>query len=102
MKIVVIDGDLVPEGLDSDKFSGKIVKPRDGKRPLLVGNTEVTLNGGVGIVGDISFTDNSKWIRSGKFRLGACVDSERCGTVIKIQEGLTEKFTVKDHRGECK
>ncbi|KAF3339630.1 Protein SAR DEFICIENT 1 [Carex littledalei] len=100
VKIAVIDGDLDLEGLDSDKFSSKIVKARDGKRPLLVGNTEVTLNQGVGIIGDTYFTDNSKWLRSGKFRLGACIDSERCGTVIKIQEGLSEKFTVKDHRGE--
>jgi Calmodulin binding protein-like len=102
VKIVVIDGDLEPEGLDSGKFSGNIVKARDGKRPLLLGNTAITLNGGVGNVGEISFTDNSKWRRSGKFRLGVCVDSEHCGTIIKIQEGLTEKFTVKDHRGECK
>ncbi|KAF3341853.1 Protein SAR DEFICIENT 1 [Carex littledalei] len=99
--IVVIDGDLEQEGLDSDKFSSKIVKQREGKRPLLVGNTEVTFNQqGVGTIGDICFTDNSKWLRSGKFLLGACIDSERCGTIIKIQEGLSEKFAVKDHRGE--
>ncbi|KAF3341993.1 Protein SAR DEFICIENT 1 [Carex littledalei] len=73
VKIVVIDGDLELEGLDSDKFSSKIVKPREGRRPLLLGNTEVTLNQqGVGTIGEICFTDNSKWLRSGKFRLGAC------------------------------
>ncbi|XP_078151704.1 calmodulin-binding protein 60 E-like [Carex rostrata] len=100
VKIVVIDGDLELEGLDSDKFSSKIVKPRDGKRPLLVGNTEVNLNQGVGTIGDMHFTDNSKWLRSGKFRLGVCIDSKRCGTIITFQEGLSEKFIVKDHRGE--
>ncbi|KAF3341992.1 Protein SAR DEFICIENT 1 [Carex littledalei] len=98
--IVVIDGDLEQEGLDSDKFNSKIVKRREGKRPLLVGNTEVTFNQqGVGTTGDICFTDNSSWLRSRKFRLGACIDSKRCGTNIKIQEGLSEKFVVKDQRG---
>ena len=95
-------GILELEGLDSDKFSSKIVKPGDGKGSLLVGNTEVNLNQGVGTIGDMHFTDNSRWLRSGKFRLGACIDSERRGTIITFQEGLSEKFVVKDHRGECK
>ncbi|XP_078153620.1 uncharacterized protein LOC144548781 isoform X2 [Carex rostrata] len=100
VKIVVIDGDLELEGLDSDKFNSTIVKQREGKRPLLIGNTEVTFNQqGVGTIGDIYFTDNSKWLRCGKFRLGACIDSKRCGTIINIQEGLSEKFKVKDQRG---
>lgn len=38
--MVVINGDLELEGFDSNKFSSKIVKPRDGRRPLLVGNSE--------------------------------------------------------------
>ena len=101
VKMVVINGYLELQGFDSDKFSSKIVKARDGKRPLLVGNTEVTLKQGVGIIGDTYFTDNSKWLRSGKFRLGACIDSKHCGTSIKIQEGLSEKFSVKDRRGLC-
>ncbi|KAJ4797917.1 Calmodulin binding protein [Rhynchospora pubera] len=100
VKLVVIDGDLEKEGLDSDKFGSKIVQPRDGRRPLLVGNTEVVLNQGVGTVGDVYCTDNSKWLRCGKFRLGAFVDSEGSSNVIKIQEGLSDKFAVKDHRGE--
>ncbi|XP_078153207.1 calmodulin-binding protein 60 B-like [Carex rostrata] len=101
VKIVVIDGDSELEGLDSDKFNSKIVKQREGKGPLLVGNTEVTFNQqGVGTIGELHFTDNSKWLRCGKFRLAACIDSERCGTTMKIQEGLSEKFVVKDQRGK--
>ncbi|KAJ3709311.1 hypothetical protein LUZ61_013016 [Rhynchospora tenuis] len=100
VKLVVVDGDVELKALDSDTFSGKIVKQRDGRRPLLVGKTEVCLNQGVGTVGEIYFTDNSKWLRSGKFRLGAFIDSEGRGNVINIQKGLTDKFAVKDHRGE--
>jgi len=46
------------------------VREREGKRPLLTGDTTVQLKDGVGVVGDITFTDNSSWIRSRKFRLG--------------------------------
>lgn len=53
-----------------EEFEQFIVKEREGKRPLLTGDTTVQLKDGVGFLGDITFTDNSSWIRSRKFRLG--------------------------------
>ncbi|XP_008797626.1 calmodulin-binding protein 60 D-like isoform X2 [Phoenix dactylifera] len=102
IEIVVLDGDF-PSGdqeqWTSDEFNGRIVKEREGKRPLLIGEHTVTLRDGMAHIGELMFTDNSSWIRSRKFRLGARVfpgsyDGPR------IKEALTESFTVKDHRGE--
>ncbi|KAJ3683431.1 hypothetical protein LUZ60_013658 [Juncus effusus] len=106
-RIVVIDGDLEEEGCDSNKFNSNIVRPRDGKPALLNGNTIITLKRGVGKLEGLSFTDNSRSVRSGKFRLGICVDLGTCASTstnivngIKIKEGLSDKFVVKDHRSE--
>jgi hypothetical protein len=59
-------------------------------------------NHGVAVIDDVSFTDNSSWIRSRKFRIGVRVVmlTDSCG--LRIQEAVSESFTVKDHRGECK
>ncbi|KAJ3683429.1 hypothetical protein LUZ60_013656 [Juncus effusus] len=104
VQIVVIDGDFEEEGCDSNKFNDKIVRPRDGKAALLSGKTIITLKQGVGNLEGVSFTDNSRFIRSGKFRLGVCVDSGTSTSTDTsngiIKEGLSEKFAVKDHRGE--
>jgi hypothetical protein len=78
-----------------------VVKEREGKRPLLTGDLQVTLKEGVGTLGELIFTDNSSWIRSRKFRLGLKVASGCCED-IRIREAKTDAFTVKDHRGECK
>jgi hypothetical protein len=75
------------------------VKEREGKRPLLFGDLQVTLKEGVGTLGELTFTDNSSWIRSRKFRLGMKVASG-FGESIRIREAKTVAFTVKDHRGE--
>ncbi|KAG8367705.1 hypothetical protein BUALT_Bualt16G0100800 [Buddleja alternifolia] len=48
---------------------------------------------------DLTFTDNSSWTRSKKFRLGLKVSSGYCEGV-RIREAKTEAFIVKDHRGE--
>lgn len=101
VEIVVLDGDF-PSKDDvwtSDDFARNIVKERNGKRPLLTGDLSVTVRGGVASVGDLEFTDNSSWIRSRKFRLGARVAVHGEGVVIR--EAITEAFVVKDHRGEC-
>ncbi|CAA2938338.1 calmodulin-binding 60 B-like [Olea europaea subsp. europaea] len=57
------------------------------------------LKEGVGTLGDLTFTDNSSWLRSRKFRLGLKVASGYCEG-IRIREAKTEAFTVKDRRGE--
>ncbi|XP_071710363.1 calmodulin-binding protein 60 E [Rutidosis leptorrhynchoides] len=102
LNIVVLEGDFNDENSENwslDHFENHEVKAREGKRPLLTGELQVTLNEGVGTLGDLTFTDNSSWIRSRKFRLGLKVASGYC-VGIRIQEAKTEAFAVKDHRGE--
>ncbi|KAL2480965.1 Calmodulin-binding protein 60 B [Abeliophyllum distichum] len=102
LDIVVLEGDFNNEGDEGwtlEEFESHVVKEREGKRPLLNGDLQVTLKEGVGTLGDLIFTDNSSWIRSRKFRLGLKVASGHCEGV-RIREAKTEAFTVKDHRGE--
>ncbi|KAL2480955.1 Calmodulin-binding protein 60 B [Abeliophyllum distichum] len=102
LDIVVLEGDFNNEGDEGwtlEEFESHVVKEREGKRPLLNGDLQVTLKEGVGTLGDLIFTDNSSWIRSRKFRLGLKVASGYCEGV-RIREAKTEAFTVKDHRGE--
>ncbi|XP_060171561.1 calmodulin-binding protein 60 B-like [Lycium barbarum] len=102
LDVVVLEGDFNnedDEGWTQEEFDSHVVKEREGKRPLLTGELQVTLKDGVGTLGDLTFTDNSSWIRSRKFRLGMKVASGYCEGV-RIREAKTEAFTVKDHRGE--
>ncbi|KAI3889717.1 hypothetical protein MKX03_007739 [Papaver bracteatum] len=102
LDVVVLEGDFNNEDNDNwtqEEFESRTVKEREGKRPLLTGELVVTLKGGVGTLGDLTFTDNSSWIRSRKFRLGLKVSSGYCEG-LRIREAKTEAFTVKDHRGE--
>ncbi|KAL8460200.1 hypothetical protein ACS0TY_031150 [Phlomoides rotata] len=102
LDIIVLEGDFNTEddeGWSQEEFESHIVKEREGKRPLLTGELQVTLKEGVGTLGDLTFTDNSSWIRSRKFRLGLKVASGY-GEGVRIREAKTEAFTVKDHRGE--
>ncbi|KAK3011450.1 hypothetical protein RJ639_011148, partial [Escallonia herrerae] len=101
LDVVVLEGDFNnedDEDWSKEEFEGHIVKEREGKRPLLTGDLQVALREGVGTLGDITFTDNSSWIRSRKFRLGLKVVSGSEG--VRLREAKTEAFTVKDHRGE--
>ncbi|KAK4804359.1 hypothetical protein SAY86_004176 [Trapa natans] len=102
LDVVVLEGDFCKEDDDSwtqEEFDSHIVKEREGKRPLLTGELQFTLKDGVGTLGELSFTDNSSWIRSRKFRLGLRV-VPGCSEGVRIREAKTEAFTVKDHRGE--
>ncbi|XP_073278297.1 calmodulin-binding protein 60 D-like [Primulina huaijiensis] len=102
LDVVTLEGDFNNEDNEDwneEEFESHIVKEREGKRPLLTGDLLVTLKEGVGTLGDLTFTDNSSWIRSRKFRLGLKVASGYCEGV-RIREAKTEAFTVKDHRGE--
>lgn len=104
LDVIVLEGDFNNEDDDTwsqEEFDSHIVKEREGKRPLLTGDLQVTLKDGVGTLADLTFTDNSSWIRSRKFRLGLKVSSGCCEG-MRIREAKTEAFTVKDHRGECK
>ncbi|XP_012091499.1 calmodulin-binding protein 60 B [Jatropha curcas] len=102
LDVIVLEGDFNNEDVDNwtqEEFDSHIVKEREGKRPLLTGDLQVTLKEGVGTLGELTFTDNSSWIRSRKFRLGLKVSPGYCEGV-RIREAKTDAFTVKDHRGE--
>ncbi|KAL3515979.1 hypothetical protein ACH5RR_022881 [Cinchona calisaya] len=95
--IVVLDGDFNKDDQEDwtkQEFENRTVREREGKRPLVTGTLVVSLKEGIGYVEDVSFTDNSSWRRSGKFRLGAITSEEN------IREGISNAFKVKDHRGE--
>ncbi|KAL9355567.1 hypothetical protein Peur_053537 [Populus x canadensis] len=102
LDVIVLEGDFNNEDDDNwtrEEFESHVVKEREGKRPLLTGDLQVTLKEGVGTLGELTFTDNSSWIRSRKFRLGLKVASGCCEG-IRVREAKTDAFTVKDHRGE--
>ncbi|KAJ4826056.1 Calmodulin-binding protein 60 E [Turnera subulata] len=102
LNVVVLEGDFNEESDEDwtiEHFESNEVKEREGKRPLLTGDLQVILKEGVGTLGDLTFTDNSSWIRSRKFRLGLKVAPGYCEG-IRIREAKTEAFAVKDHRGE--
>ncbi|KAI5414927.1 calmodulin-binding protein 60 B [Lathyrus oleraceus] len=102
LDVVVLEGDFNNEDDEDwtqEEFESHVVKEREGKRPLLTGDLQVTLKEGVGTLGELTFTDNSSWIRSRKFRLGMKV-AAGFGDSIRIREAKTVAFTVKDHRGE--
>ncbi|PUZ76147.1 hypothetical protein GQ55_1G266600 [Panicum hallii var. hallii] len=102
LDILVLEGDFnkeEDEDWTEEEFENNIVKEREGKRPLLTGDLQVTLKEGVGTIGELTFTDNSSWIRSRKFRLGLRIAPGFCEG-IRVREAKTEAFPVKDHRGE--
>lgn len=104
LDVVVLEGDFNDEDDEAwtqEDFESHVVKEREGKRPLLTGDLQVSLKEGVGTLGELIFTDNSSWIRSRKFRLGVKVASGFCDG-IRVREAKTDAFTVKDHRGECR
>lgn len=101
VEIVVLEGDFDGDEGDTwthEEFKNNIVREREGKKPLLTGDVFLNLKEGIGLVGEISFTDNSSWTRSRKFRLGARVVDNSDGT--RTREAKTESFIVRDHRGE--
>ncbi|XP_060204795.1 calmodulin-binding protein 60 A-like isoform X2 [Lycium barbarum] len=101
VEIVVLEGDFDGDDADNwtaEEFKNNIVREREGKKPLLTGDAFLFLKDGIGWVSDISFTDNSSWTRSRKFRLGARLVDSFEG--INVREAKTESFIVRDHRGE--
>ncbi|CAA7017157.1 unnamed protein product [Microthlaspi erraticum] len=94
LEIVPLNADFTEENWNVDGFKRNILKSREGKRPLLTGDLTVTLKDGVGVIaGDVSFSDNSSWTRSRKFRLGARLTG---GGAV---EARSEAFGCKDQRG---
>lgn len=100
--VVVLKGDFNNED-DGDwpweEFERHVMKEREGKRPLLTGYLKVSLKEGVGSLGKFTFTDNSSWTPSGKFRLGVKFESGFCEG-IHVRGAKTNAFIVIDQRGE--
>ncbi|KAL0792430.1 hypothetical protein Bca101_063807 [Brassica carinata] len=95
VEIVPLNADFTEESWTVDVFKGYIEKKREGKRPLLTGDLTVTLKNGFGVIaGVVTFSDNSSWTRSKRFRLGARLTG---GGAL---EARSEAFKVKDQRGE--
>ncbi|CAL0306830.1 unnamed protein product [Lupinus luteus] len=100
VEIVVLEGDFEDESDNwmPEEFKSNIVREREGKKALLTGDVILHLKDGTGMVGEISFTDNSSWTRSRRFRLGARVVGNFDDIIIR--EAKTGSFVVRDHRGE--
>ncbi|KAH7682577.1 CALMODULIN-BINDING PROTEIN60 [Dioscorea alata] len=101
VEIVAVNGDFPGDREEwmATEFNNNIMREREGRRPLLLGDVSVTLRDGVAYITNLSFTDNSSWIRSRHFRIGARVVPDSYDGP-RILEALTERFTVKDQRGE--
>ncbi|WZZ50662.1 hypothetical protein YC2023_050769 [Brassica napus] len=95
LEIVALNADIAEESFTTEEFNRNILRPREGKPPLLAGDLTVTLEDGVGVVsGDVTFTENSSWTRC---RLGAKVRQQ--GGVV---EAITRAFVCRDRPGgEC-
>ncbi|PHU24659.1 Calmodulin-binding protein 60 D [Capsicum chinense] len=99
--LVVLDGEFNPddhEDWTEEEFSKKVIREREGKRPLLTGDLIIQLRDGVGYLGNVSFTDNSSWTKSRTFRLGLKLIN-RSGE-FRVREGVSKPLIVRDHRGE--
>ncbi|XP_042047808.1 calmodulin-binding protein 60 B-like [Salvia splendens] len=102
--VVVVQGGFDGEECTAKEFDSNVVQSRQGKRPLLNGEAIVALKDGVGYIHNLSFTDNSRWDRTGTFRLGLRVHSSSSSGSgsgeASVREGVSNAFKVKDQRGE--
>jgi len=100
IRVVVLDGDFNRHNQEcwtQEEFNNTTVRPRDKVGAVLTGDLELSLTNGEAYLHSATFIDNSKFVRSGKFRLGVMVIDN---LVERVQEGVTEPFTVKERRGE--
>lgn len=81
-----------------ETFDQSVLKEREGKRPLLIGELVLTLKEGTGVLGDVEFTDSSSCTRSRQFRIGFQALPGYCEN---IREAVTDPFTVKWKRGKA-
>ncbi|XP_022159668.1 calmodulin-binding protein 60 A-like [Momordica charantia] len=76
---------------------------REGRRPLIVGDDQkIHLKDGIGLIKNLSFTDNSSWTKSKTFRIAVKVIDEGISAQFpKIEEAISEPIRVFDQRGEA-
>ncbi|CAN6867906.1 unnamed protein product [Brassica oleracea] len=96
LEIVALNADIAEESFTTtEEFNRNILRPRQGKPPLLVGDLTVTLKDGVGVVsGDVTFTENWSWTRCRMFRLGAKVTQQG-----GVAEAISRAFVCRDRPG---
>ncbi|KAK4786647.1 hypothetical protein SAY86_010480 [Trapa natans] len=95
--IVVLNGDFDSQG--EAELASNVVREREGQRPLITGDRTVNLQEGLAYLSNITFTDNSSWTRSRRFRLGAHI-SQKAPFQGTIKGAASNSFIVKDQRGE--
>ncbi|KAF7848310.1 hypothetical protein BT93_L2107 [Corymbia citriodora subsp. variegata] len=101
LEVVVVDSDYETVGCHNwtqEDFDKSVVRPREEKGPLLVGNVG-NLNRGTGVLRNVRFTDNSSWTRSKTFRLAVRASPEYREN---IREAISGPITVKAKRGQGK
>ncbi|CAD6250617.1 unnamed protein product [Miscanthus lutarioriparius] len=100
VKIVVLDGEFNKENKEQwneNSFKTSIVHCRPGKQPLFANELYLRLENGVAPLCGVKFQDNSSFVPSKKFKLGAMADDDNISE--KILEGISESFAVKDGHG---
>nr|XP_018673560.1 PREDICTED: calmodulin-binding protein 60 D-like isoform X1 [Musa acuminata subsp. malaccensis] len=102
VEVVVLNGDFPSRDDDdwtAEEFNRNVVKQREGRAQLLVGDRKVAVCEGMASFEDLEFTDNSSWVRSGRFIFGVRVAPGNYEGP-RIKEAVTKPFKVLDRRGE--
>ena len=102
--LVLLDGDYDETNRSLSELKRNILSPRDGKRPLLVGDgIKLILENGFASIKCVCITDNSSWMKSKKFRLGVMIIDENILAMYPtIGAAVSQPFRAMDHRGEGK
>ncbi|XP_077217811.1 calmodulin-binding protein 60 B-like [Tasmannia lanceolata] len=101
IEILLLNGEFgkyEEEDWTEKEFDNSVIRARENKMPLLTGDLRIKLQNGVGRLNNsIVITDNSSWVKSRKFRLGARVVRSSV-TEERVKEARSEAFFVKDGR----
>lgn len=100
VEVVVLHGNFNAKNEEQwtpEDFSKQIVCGREKSAQLLTGNLTLKLNGGEALLENATFTDNSSFTSTKKFRLGLRLANN---SEDRVLEGITEPFRVKERRVE--
>ncbi|CAL5401138.1 unnamed protein product [Camellia sinensis] len=101
VQIVVVESEFNGKNWTKEEFNSKIVKVREKngrKIAILAGDFHVNLEGGIGVLGHVKFTQNRIWMEKHEFRLGARIVDDDGSHGIRVREAITEPFTLRDKR----